>query len=770
MAVVRIICPKCGLSKDVAAERIPATGAQVTCPVCKHRFPLSNESKQVTAVVNPGPTLKETTAAPAASQSSGMQADKSPIRDMQLQQAGNRAKSLLLFFLLLVVVLVGIRLWAEGKKRDVPFPNFIATSTQGVAVSWGEEVIMLDHAGRVTGRQRLPKGTMLTQLLYVDDELWLADHTSNSIRRLRNSSWETVVNGGDRFRGAFKFAVDQKSGEMFVTDSSNHTIHQFMTDGRYIRSFGREGKNPGELKFPNSILFDRDGNLIVVNTNCFRIDLFSRQGEFLKTIANVEAVSNYKYPTLLAKVGDRFAFLNTMDLRQSVIMLYGDDGHAIGQLSPMTRIDEAGDVAAWDGKVLVTENKLRKIFLFSADDQEYLGTFSRELDDLGKEADRLEARYAAISKYSLIALLVFCLPVFYLYYQTRQNQERKLDAVDYGSIVPRSAILSVATDRKKLAFAALILIISVLFTLLCIPSLRNNSSLMPFLMLVNAAFTLVLIRFVMESGVANPSRKEQVEKLVRAASSSLAQILAAGEQVEACTALQRNVYLKQPSLLLLTSQRLLLIDFAALRPSGYIQLGYGDIASITLEPAKIGITALNRLLKVEMFRLKLPLRHPGDVSPLQLAGVGSQILEQIKRLLEEKVREGSSLGYARLCTQCFCPLGPDGCPHCRQSRKADWKPLLFSLLYPGLGQFYNREIKKGSAFSVSFTIGILSLTGPFTQILDRSAETSKETLIQIVYFLLVMTVMYIVALADADLVGRKGRRLFSMDIFKRIRK
>jgi len=770
MADVHISCPKCGLSKDVAVERIPANAVQVTCPSCKHRFPLPGGNLHEAADAKPGAVDDQRSAAACLSQAPTIPTAASTLNDMSLQQGGTRAKSLLLFFLLLVFVLVGLRIWAEGKKRDVPFPNFITTSAQAVAVSWGEDVILLDHAGKVTGRQRLPKGSMLTQLLYVDDELWLADHSSNSIQRLRNGSWESVVNGGDRFRGAFKFAVDQKSGEIFVADSSNHTIHQFRTDGSYIRSFGREGKQAGELKFPNSILFDQDGNLIIVNTNCFRIDLFSRQGEFLKTIANVEAVNDYKYPTLLAKVGERFAFLHTIDLRQAVIMLYGNDGHPIGQLQPRQRIDEAGDLAAWDGKVLVTENKLRKVFFFSADDQSYLGPFSRELDDLGKEANRLEARYASLSKYALIALLACCLPVFYLYYQTRQNVERQLETVDCGSIVSPAAILGVATDRKKLALAALVLIISVLFSLSCIPSLKSNPSLMPLLMLVNAFFTLLLIRFLMESGIANPSRKEQVEKLVRAASSTLAQMLAAGERVEICTALQRNIYLKQPSLLLLTTQRLVLIDFAALRPSGYCQLGYGDIAGVMLEPAKIGINRLNRMLKTEMFRLKLTLRPPADASPLLLAGVGSLVLEQIKRLLEEKCREGARLGYAQLCTQCFRPLAADGCSHCRQIKNNDWKPLLLSLLYPGLGQFYNREIRKGCVLSVLFTIGILSLTEPLTQILSRSSETSHAVLIQIVYFLLVMAVLYIGAIADADLVGRQGRQLFSKEMFRKIRK
>jgi len=760
MADLRITCPECGLSKDVAAERVPAAAVQVTCPGCQHRFPLP-AVQRATAASAPAPSADETAAPPPAAPF-----PEAPLQNLPLRRAGSRAKTLLLCFVLLVIMFVALRLWADGKKRSVPFPNFIAASPQGVAVSWGDELLLLDHSGKVTGRQSLPEGTVLTQLLYVDGELWHADHATNSIKRLRDGTWETVVRGAGRFRGAFKFAVDLNSREIFVADAANHTIHQFMTDGSYVGSFGREGKLPGELKFPNSILFDRDGNLIVANTNCFRIDLFSRRGEFLRTIAHVAPVSEYKYPTLLARVGDRFVFLHTVDLCQALVMLYGADGEAIGQFSTPRRLEEAGDLTAWDGKVLVTDHKSRRVLSFSAADRSYLGPLSAELEARGKEAGRLEARYAALSSYFLRLLVLCCLPVFYLYYQTRQNEERRLETVDCGSILPGAAILGLATDRKKMALAVLVVIVTVLMALLCIPYLKDHESLKALLMLSTTVFTLVAVRLAMESSFSNPSRGEQVEKLVRAAASSLPHLLAVGEQVEACTALQRNAYLRRPSLILLTTRRLLMVDFAALRPIGFCQIGYGDIAETRLEPAKFGIRCLNRVLKTEMFRLRLTLRPPGAAAPLSLTGVGRQIPERLQRLLDEKRSDGLALGYAVLCPRCFRPLGPEGCPHCSQARKPDWKPLLLSLLYPGLGQFYNREIMKGSVLSIFFTIDILTLTRPMTQIMNHSAETSKAVGIQIVYYLFMMGVLYIGALADADLVGRQGRRLFSKGIFK----
>lgn len=746
---------------------VPAATSMVTCPKCSQRFPFADVRQETGNPIPHSSTAAPDAPAALTSPPQPVSTPPIPIQEQPLQQGGTRAKSLLLFFILLVIVLVGLRLWADGKKRTVPYPNFITTAAQGVAVSWDNEVVLLDHAGHVTGRLSLPEDTTLTQLLYVGDELWYADHTTNSIRRLRNGSWETVVNGGKRFRGAFKFVVDLKSGEIFVADSSNHTIHQFMTDGSYVRSFGREGKKPGELKFPNSILFDRDGNLIVVNTNCFRIDLFSRQGDFIKTIANVAAIDDYRFPTLLAKTGDRFAFLHTVDLRRAVVMLYGDDGQAIGKFPVPRRLDEAGDIAAWDGKVLVSDNKLRKVYAFSAADRTCLGSFSDELDQMGAQATRLDNRYGRISGNALYALLICCLPVIYLYYQTRQNEERRLGKVDCGNIIPGTAMLGVATDRRKLAYAAGVLILSMMLMLFCVPLLRANRALVPLVTIGNAVLLLGMFRFLMERGINNPSRRDLVEKLARAAAPGLSKLLSPGEQVVACTALRRSAWLKQPFLLLLTTERMLLLDFAALHPKVYSRLGYGDIDRISLQPVRMGSPFLNRLVKTESFRIKLDLKEGAGMPSLQLIGADRPLLEQIKGLLEAKFRQAAALGFAALCPTCFSSLDAAGCPNCRTNKKQDWKPLLLSLLYPGLGQFYNREIKKGCLISIGFTSGVLALTMPVTKIVDRSAEILPGDMALISYSLLMSLVIYAVALADADFVGRQGRRLFSMSIFKK---
>jgi hypothetical protein len=616
MPNANITCPSCGFSREVPRDHIPAAGGQATCPRCKCRFLLAPISH------DPVPGLAAPKKAPV----------EPPVAlvDQTMGQGGQRTRLLLLCFVLMVLIFAGLRIWAEGEKRGLSYPNFIAASQTAVAVTWGDELMLFNRDGVQTGRQPLPRGAVPTQLSYVGDELWLADHTGNAIRRLRNGAWETVVDGGARFRAAFKFVVDTELGEIFVTDSANHAIHRFRTDGTYVGSFGREGKGAGELKFPNTVLLD-GGNLVVANTNCFRIDLFGRDGQFLRTVATVAADGEYRYPTLLARCGDRLAFLLTADLRRARVMVYGADGTAVGRLPLPVPLDDAGDVAAFGSTVLVSDIGHRELHRFDAATLEYLGPFSTAIVERADATYRLEKRYAAMSRFALMALLLCCLPVFYLYYQTRQRQENRLGAVDAGAVLPVETLVGTGTDRGKLAVSAALFVLSVLVTLYV--RTRHNHLEMLCGVLVDSLLGWAIIRLFVESGMTNPSRREQVSKLMRASAPALAHLLEAGESVTLCTALRRSSFRNQPTLLLLTDQRILLIDFAALRPTGFWQLGYGDISTVITEPARTGLAAFNRLLKLDLQRLTLLLKSDAGPEQLLLNGHGDSVIGQVAQAI-----------------------------------------------------------------------------------------------------------------------------------------
>ena len=75
-------------------------------------------------------------------------------------------------------------------------------------------------------------------------------------------------------------AVNERD-EIAVTDSNNHRVQVFSSDGTYLRSFGRKGDKQGELNWPAGIAFDKNSRSIVVDSLNHRVQLFNEQGEYL---------------------------------------------------------------------------------------------------------------------------------------------------------------------------------------------------------------------------------------------------------------------------------------------------------------------------------------------------------------------------------------------------------------------------------------------------------------------------------------------------------
>ena len=74
-------------------------------------------------------------------------------------------------------------------------------------------------------------------------------------------------------------AVNEQD-EIAVSDVVNHKIHLFKSDGTHIKSFGREGTQPGEFKRPAGIAF-HGNNIIVAEQGNHRVQQISKQGQYL---------------------------------------------------------------------------------------------------------------------------------------------------------------------------------------------------------------------------------------------------------------------------------------------------------------------------------------------------------------------------------------------------------------------------------------------------------------------------------------------------------
>ena len=81
-----------------------------------------------------------------------------------------------------------------------------------------------------------------------------------------NKLWGVAVNVND---------------EIAVTDTKNHRVQIFSSEGKFLRSFGKKGDNEGEFNNPRGISFHYNGDIFVADCCNHRIQIFSGKGEFV---------------------------------------------------------------------------------------------------------------------------------------------------------------------------------------------------------------------------------------------------------------------------------------------------------------------------------------------------------------------------------------------------------------------------------------------------------------------------------------------------------
>ena len=76
-------------------------------------------------------------------------------------------------------------------------------------------------------------------------------------------------------------AFDQNNN-ILVVDSFNHRVQVFDRNGNFLRKFGEQGSLDHQLKHPNGLSINGSGDLIVSDSGNKFIKIFSPNGKFLR--------------------------------------------------------------------------------------------------------------------------------------------------------------------------------------------------------------------------------------------------------------------------------------------------------------------------------------------------------------------------------------------------------------------------------------------------------------------------------------------------------
>lgn len=172
---------------------------------------------------------------------------------------------------------------------------------------------------------------------------------------LESSLWQPLALAFDR------------SGTLYVTETTpgQHRALAMDADGRVKAQFGREGKGPGELSFPNGLAVDGKGLVYVSDSSNSRMQVLDPRSGFTSVFQKPEGFS---MPRGAGVDGDRLYVADTVGDSISVFALesaprylysFGDEGRADGRF-----LYPEGLAIDPSGRVYVADRENNRIQVF----------------------------------------------------------------------------------------------------------------------------------------------------------------------------------------------------------------------------------------------------------------------------------------------------------------------------------------------------------------------------------------------------------------------
>jgi streptogramin lyase len=133
--------------------------------------------------------------------------------------------------------------------------------------SWGEQIFTPRTHGIEIG---------------MDDMVYTVDDGDHTLRKFTPEGEQMMVLGTPGVSVA-------PNGEIYVSDGyGNARVHRFAADGTLIQSWGDPGEGPGQFRLPHTVAISPDNRVFVADRENDRIQIFSRDGQFLEMWNHVQ--------------------------------------------------------------------------------------------------------------------------------------------------------------------------------------------------------------------------------------------------------------------------------------------------------------------------------------------------------------------------------------------------------------------------------------------------------------------------------------------------
>ena len=180
-----------------------------------------------------------------------------------------------------------------GQQATIPTPELrncimIVDANGKLLESWTKH----DHlfqGGRGPHKVKISPYDPQRHVWVVDDNRHQIFKFTNDGKRLVMTLGEAGVQGADeKHFGRPTDIAWLPDGTFFISDGYINTrVVKFDKDGKFLKTWGTKGKDPGQFDLPHSIDIDRNRRVYVADRTNARIQVFDEEGKFLDQWPNI---------------------------------------------------------------------------------------------------------------------------------------------------------------------------------------------------------------------------------------------------------------------------------------------------------------------------------------------------------------------------------------------------------------------------------------------------------------------------------------------------
>lgn len=162
--------------------------------------------------------------------------------------------------------------------------NLPFKSCHGLTIGPDDSVYLVDNVGHGVSKYA-PSGE---RLLTIGPEGVPSETGYNPEAGDHAARTASIQRGAGPYNQPTNLAV-APNGDLYITDGyRNARVHQYRSDGTYVRSWGGPGSGPGQFMLPHGIAVAPDGTVLVADRENERIQFFSPDGEYLREWREVQ--------------------------------------------------------------------------------------------------------------------------------------------------------------------------------------------------------------------------------------------------------------------------------------------------------------------------------------------------------------------------------------------------------------------------------------------------------------------------------------------------